>query len=138
MKLKLKQGDLKAIAAHALKSYPKEGCGVLLGNFKKNAIDVMEVVEAKNVKGSPVEFEADPQLVFEAFKRGEKKGLDLVGIYHSHPNMGAFVSSRDAEIMKLWPGTAWLILGVAKNKVDEQKAYILKNGVIEELDIEVS
>ncbi|MEW6592949.1 MAG: M67 family metallopeptidase [Candidatus Hadarchaeota archaeon] len=136
MKLKIKSGDLKAISANAMKSYPREGCGILLGNFGKDSIEVKEVAHAENVKSSPVEFEADPQLVFKAFTRGEKSRLDLVGIYHSHPNMGAFVSAKDAEMMKLWPGTAWLILGLTKERVNQQKAYMLKNGAIGELEVE--
>lgn len=134
MNLKLNRDGLKAIDGHALKNFPRECCGLLLGKFGENVIEVEEVVEAENVLGSPTAFEVDPELVFKTIKRAEKSGLDLVGIYHSHPNLAAHVSARDSEIMKLWPGVAWLIVGVAKEQVVERKAYILKNGGIEELE----
>lgn len=137
MKLKLKPADLRAIEAHALERFPRECCGLLLGRFGEDAIEVGEVVEAENVLGSPTAFEADPEFVFKAIDRAERSGLELVGIYHSHPSIPARVSSRDTEIMKLWPGAAWLILSVTRGHVLERKAYARKNGEIEELKLEI-
>ena len=138
MKLKLKSSDLKAIEAHALRNFPRECCGLLIGKFGVGTIEVHKVAEAENVLGSPVAFEADPEFVFKAIDRAERSGLELVGIYHSHPNIAARVSSKDAEIMKLWPEVAWLILNVVGDRVLERKAYVLKNGEIEELELVVS
>jgi proteasome lid subunit RPN8/RPN11 len=138
VKLKLKHSDLKAIDAHAMKSYPKECCGLLLGKFGKSEIEVKEAVEAGNILGSPVAFEAEPELVFKVFQKAEKSGSALVGIYHSHPDIAAFVSSKDAEVMKLWPGTAWLILSVGKTRVLERMAYTMKNNEIKEIAVETS
>lgn len=135
MNLKLNRDGLKAIDWHALKNFPRECCGLFLGKFGENVIEVKEVVEAENVLGSPVAFEVDAELVFKAIKRAEKSGLELVGIYHSHPNIAAYVSARDSEIMKLWPGVAWLIVSVTKERVIERKAYMLKDGGVEELEI---
>ena len=135
MKLKLKHGDLKAIDRHALKNFPRECCGLLLGKFGEDIIEVGEVVEAENVLSSPVAFEVDAELVFKAIERSEKSGLELVGIYHSHPNIAAYVSARDSEIMKLWPGVAWLIVSASKERVVERKAYMLKGSKIEKLEI---
>lgn len=137
MNLKLNCDDLKAIDEHALENFPRECCGLLLGKFEKNVIKVEEVVDAENVLGSPVAFEVDAELVFKTIKRAEESGLELVGIYHSHPNIAAYVSSRDSEIMKLWPGVAWLIVSAAKERVIERKAYMLKDGEIGELEIAV-
>jgi len=135
MNFKLSRDGLNAIDKHALLNFPRECCGLLLGKFGGNVIEVKEVVEAENVLGSPVAFEADAELVFKTIKRAEKSGLDLVGIYHSHPNIAAYVSARDSEMMKLWPGVAWLIVSVVKGHILERKAYVLKNGKIEELEI---
>ncbi len=136
MKLKLKPKDLKAIEAHTLKNFPYECCGLIFGKSSEDVIEVEEAVEAENVLGSPVAFEADPEFVFKAVDRAERSGFELVGIYHSHPNIHAYVSARDAEIMNLWPEVAWLILSVVKDRVLERKAYILKKSKVEELEIE--
>lgn len=135
MKLTLKPQDLKAIEAHALETFPQECCGLLLGHFQDDAIEATEVTKAENVKGSPTTFEADPEFVFRQYKRAEERGLELVGIYHSHPNLHAFVSARDREIMQYWSGVAWLILGLSAERALELKAFVLKNGKIEELEL---
>lgn len=136
MRLKLKLGNLKTIEAHALKNFPRECCGLLFGKFSENTIEVEEIAEAENVLGSPVAFEADPEFVFKAIDHAEKSGRELVGLYHSHPNITAYVSARDSELMKLWPRAAWLILSVMKDRILELKAYVLENNKIEELEIE--
>ncbi len=137
MKLRLKSADLKATEAHALEAFPRECCGLLLGHFRDDAIEATEVVKAENVKGSPVAFEADPEFVYRQYKRAEERGLELVGIYHSHPNLHAFVSARDHEIMQYWAGVAWLILGLSEKHVIDRKAFVMKNGKIEEIKLEV-
>ncbi len=138
MNLKLNRDGLKTIDEHALKSFPRECCGLLLGKFGENVIEVEEVVEADNVLGSPVAFEADAELVFKAIKRAEKSGLELVGIYHSHPKIAAYVSARDSEMMKLWPGVVWLIVSVVEDHILERKAHVLKNDKTEEIEIKTS
>jgi proteasome lid subunit RPN8/RPN11 len=135
MKLKLSSHDLRAIHEHALENFPRECCGLLLGKFRKDIIEVGEIIKAENVLGSPTAFEVDAELVFKAIERSEKSGLELVGIYHSHPNIRAYVSGRDAEIMKLWPGVAWLILSVTQRGVVERKVYTLKEEKIAELEL---
>ncbi len=135
MKIKLKPADMKVIEAHALEAFPRECCGLLLGRFRDDAIEVTEVVKAENVKESPVTFEADPEFVYRQYKRAEERGLELVGIYHSHPNLHAFVSTRDREIMQYWAGVAWLIIGVSAERALDRKAFVFKNGKIEELEL---
>ena len=137
MKLKLKRSQLKAIQGHALEDFPRECCGMLLGERGHDAIGVEEVLRADNLLGSSTAFEIDAELVYQAIVRAEASGLELVGIYHSHPNLPAFVSARDAEIMKLWPDVVWLILGATKEGVVERKAYVLRKGKCEELELEI-
>ena len=129
---------MKKIDAHALKTFPYECVGLLIGTSDKKEFQVKKIVLAKNTLGSPVAFEADPQFVYKVHKDAEKRGLQLVGIYHSHPNMHAFVSSRDAEFMKYWGHLVWLILGLSKERVLERKAFTMKNKNIGEIEVEVS
>jgi len=137
MKLSIRCPDLQAIDEHTAKSFPHESCGLLLGKFGKDAIEVEEAVQTENLLASPVAFEANAELVFKAIDRAERSGLELVGIYHSHPDLHAFVSARDAEFMKLWPGVAWLILGTSGKRVEERKAFVLEKEKVKELEIEV-
>jgi proteasome lid subunit RPN8/RPN11 len=135
VKLALKRADFEKIKQHAVRSYPKECCGLLMGRRDREILETKEVIQAENVLNSPIAFEADAELVLKAFDKAGKAGLDLIGIYHSHPNIHACVSGRDAEIMKLWPRVAWLIVSVSKERVVGRKAYMLKGGKIEKLEI---
>jgi len=136
--LKIKRLDFESIKNHALKKFPLECCGLLIGKAAMKTFDVSEVVPAENVYESEVSFEADAELVYRAITAAETKGLELIGIYHSHPNMRAYISAIDAEMMELWPNVAWLVLGVSKKNINEEKAFMLKNGKIVELEIKIS
>lgn len=128
---------MRKIEAHAIRGYPIECYGLMLGKVGKDLIEVEEVVEGKDLSSSPVSFEADPEFVYKEYKRAEELGLQLVGIYHSHPNLHAFVSSRDAEFMKYWENLAWLIIGVGRDRILERKAFMMKKGEVEELKVVV-
>jgi proteasome lid subunit RPN8/RPN11 len=138
MKLQLRREQLEAIDKHALKNFPRECCGLLLGKFVGDFIKVEEVAEAENVLGSAVTFEIDSEFVFKVIDRAEKSGRELIGIYHSHPNVPAYISSSDNEIMRLWPGVAWLVLSVTSQGVEERKVYAMIKGKVLELKIEIA
>ena len=136
--LKIKHRDIESIEKHALKNFPHECCGLLIGKSTMKIFDVKEIVPTENIHKSEVSFEADAELVYRAITAAEAKGLEIIGIYHSHPNMHAFISAADAEAMKLWPNVAWLVLGVSKKQGNEEKAFMLKNGKIIEFEIKIS
>ena len=131
--LKIKHRDIESIEKHALKTFPHECCGLLIGKSTMKIFDVKEIVPTENIHKSGVSFEADAELVYGAITTAETKGLGLVGIYHSHPNMRAYISAADARIMKLWPNVVWLVLGTAGKKITEKKAFVLKEGKVAEL-----
>jgi len=135
MKLKIKRQNFESIEKHALKVFPLECCGLLIGKMGKGIFEVKEVIRAENVHESEVSFEADAELVYKVITTAEAKGLELIGIYHSHPKMHAYISAMDAEMMKLWPNVTWLVLGVSNNQIIEKKVFMLKKGKIVELEI---
>jgi len=137
MKLKIKRQDFRYIENHALKVFPLECCGLLIGKMGKGIFEVKEVIRAENVHESEVSFEADAELVYKAITVAEAKELELIGIYHSHPNMHAYISAMDAEMMKLWPNVAWLVLGVSEKQIIEKKAFMLKESKIVELETKI-
>jgi len=137
MKLRIKSSDIKKIDAHALESFPYECVGLMIGTLNKDEFEVREIVKAKNTLDSPVAFETDPQFVYQVHKDAEKRGLQLVGVYHSHPNLHAFVSSRDADFMKYWSHLAWLILGLSRDRVLERRAFTMKEGKVHDVELEI-
>lgn len=70
---------------------PLEACGLLAG--KNNRVE--EVLFVQNQAQSPVRFVMDPIEQLKAFDRIDDNGLDLLGIFHSHPAGPETVSPTD-------------------------------------------
>ncbi|MGQ9788576.1 MAG: Mov34/MPN/PAD-1 family protein [Candidatus Hadarchaeaceae archaeon] len=138
MKLRIKSSDIGKIDDHALETYPCECVGLMVGTSNKEIFEISEVIKAKNTLNSPVAFEADPQFVYEVSKDAENRGLQLIGIYHSHPNLHAYVSARDAKFMKFWGHLVWLILGMSQEKIIERKAFTMRGEKVQNVDLELT
>lgn len=81
---------------HASRRAPQEACGLLAGED-----DRVEMTQGiPNAERSQVRFRMEPGAQWRAFQRMEAAGLELVGIYHSHPNGPETPSPTDiAETM---------------------------------------
>jgi [CysO sulfur-carrier protein]-S-L-cysteine hydrolase len=66
---------------HVDSHIPLEACGLLAGTDNR----VKKVIEVRNQAQSPVRFVMDPYEQLKAFDWIESNGLDLLGIFHSHP-----------------------------------------------------
>jgi proteasome lid subunit RPN8/RPN11 len=70
---------------------PLEACGLLAG--KDNRVE--KVIGVRNQAQSPVRFVMDPYEQLRAFDWIESNGLDLLGIFHSHPAGPETASATD-------------------------------------------
>lgn len=61
---------------------PMEACGVLAGLGDT----VSAVIPVANAEHSTVRYRMEPREQLRAFNRIEADGLDLLGIFHSHPD----------------------------------------------------
>jgi proteasome lid subunit RPN8/RPN11 len=76
---------------HVEQHAPLEACGLLAGKNER----VEKVLIVQNQAQSPVRFVMDPYEQLEAFEWIESQGLDLVGIFHSHPAGPETASATD-------------------------------------------
>ena len=67
---------------HVSRLAPLEACGLLAG--KDNRVEM--TLGIRNEERSGVRFRMEPRAQWRAFQRIEAGGLELLGIYHSHPN----------------------------------------------------
>jgi proteasome lid subunit RPN8/RPN11 len=81
-KLILTHTQWQAMRRHVSRRFPLEACGLLVGKGER----VEQTIGIPNAEHSPVRFRMEPGAQWRAFQRMEAAGLDLVGIYHSHPN----------------------------------------------------
>ncbi len=83
----------QSMLAHITRCIPEEACGLLAG-LKD---EVQAVYPVTNVLHRPDRYEMDPAGQVQAFAGMEARGLELVGIYHSHPHGPAVPSPTDLD-----------------------------------------
>ena len=76
---------------HVDKHAPLEACGLLAGRYDR----VEKVIAVRNQAQSPVRFVMEPYEQLQAFDQIDSSGLDLLGIFHSHPAGPETVSAND-------------------------------------------
>ena len=97
---------------HLKACLPEEACG-LLGGLpadlgRGQPARCTAVLPVTNADHSPVRFSMDPEEQLRAFHWIEEQGLELVGIFHSHPTGPSHPSATDlAEFA--YPGVLYLI-----------------------------
>ena len=91
--LTLTEEQLQKMLAHVDSHAPLEACGLLAGHDTK----VESVLVVTNQAQSPVRYVMDPIEQLHAFEWIDANGLDLLGIFHSHPTGPETVSQTDIE-----------------------------------------
>ena len=112
---------------HAEKEKPNESCALLFG--KQNRIS--EIFLTKNIEESPVKFTISNEQLIKAYKISEEKNVEVIGIFHSHPNSEAYPSNTDEKFMLSNP-VVWMIYSNINNNF---KAFTL-NSKIKEITIQ--
>lgn len=119
----LSQTDKKILSEYSENQKPNESCAILFG--KNN--QVLDLFLTENIEESPVNFTISNKQLIEGYKVAEEKKMDVIGIFHSHPNSDAYPSNTDKKFMQSNP-VVWVIYsGINKNF----KAYLLESDIIE-------
>ena len=118
---------LADLMQHANEESPYEACAMLLGNTDEETWQTTEIFLTENIDKSEINFTISNEQLLEGYKRAEENGLDIVGIFHSHPKSEASPSDTDVKFMKGNP-VPWVIYsGLTK----EMKAYLLDSEIIQ-------
>lgn len=98
------------ILDHCKGEYPLEACGILLGTSSPPKTEITEVIRARNIRRSSVRYEIEPSTLQRAYFTAEMKGLEVVGFYHSHPDLPSEPSEYDAQ--RALPGQIYLVISL--------------------------
>lgn len=134
--LRLSDEQRQQIVAWAASAYPHEGCGLLLGRCEGPETCVVEVRAARNIRTERAwdRYEIDPADYLAAETAASAAGIEVVGIWHSHPDHPARPSPTDREFA--WAGWSYLIAAVVAAGVTELRAWRLNgSGRFEEEEI---
>lgn len=121
--MKISAKNLNIIHRHLESGYPHEACGVLLGH----AGVVTEVATADNTRTDSAHnrYLIDPLVYMKIERNADKRGLAVLGIYHSHPDCPAQPSKFDLD--HAWPSLSYMIVSVCKGKVAETLSWRLRD-----------
>ena len=123
----LTQKDKDELVTHAVGQQPSESCAMLLGKKVDDMWDIEEVFLTQNIDCSQTNFTISPEELLKGYQLAEKMHLELVGVFHSHPNSDAIPSSTDKKFMQNNP-VPWIIFSGVNNNL---KAYLLDSNIIE-------
>lgn len=121
-------GDIKSDSENRK---PQEACGVLIGSIEGKMAKVTEVIPMANTLSSSSHFLISPNALYHLWKDMESKGKQILGAYHSHPDVDAGPSQNDVESMKN-TSFVWMIVGMD----GYVRAYIYDD-TLKELSIEI-
>ncbi len=127
---------LGTLKTSLLGTYPEEGCGLLLGQADRFLVtDFLQLENTASPDRAGKHFVLDPLKVYEAEREAEKKGLDILGFYHSHPDHEAALSEEDRRYMI--PGMFYMILSIVKGRCRDIRVFEKResNGIVTEIFI---
>jgi proteasome lid subunit RPN8/RPN11 len=126
----LTKGQLQQMIAHADAHAPLEACGLLAGLNSK----VEAVIETTNQAQSAVRFVVEPIEQLHAFEWMDANGLELVGIFHSHPAGPETVSPTD--VAEAAYAVAHIIL-CRTNGLWRARGFWIEDGTFKEIPLQV-
>jgi proteasome lid subunit RPN8/RPN11 len=127
LQLIITESQKKILANYADNEKPNESCAILFGAVNDKQTTVKEVFLTQNIDESPVNFTISNEELLKVYKTAEGKKMQVVGIFHSHPNSDAYPSETDKKFMQSNP-VIWVIYsGVTR----DFKAYFLESEIIQ-------
>jgi proteasome lid subunit RPN8/RPN11 len=113
-----------AMVAHAQRTYPNECCGAMLGTIDGETKKVSEAIAMENAfAGIQAErYELRPEDLLAADKAARDRGMDLIGIYHSHPDCDAYFSTTDLKNSCPW--YSFVVLSIRKGDFHHANSWL--------------
>ena len=128
--LRLSTAHLTAIREHAIKTYPEECCGIMIGHIDRasSATEVRRLLAADNTREDTARhnrYLIEPRMILEAQRSADREGTIIVGYYHSHPDHPSQPSDFDREYA--WPDLSYLIVSVCEGHVVDERSWRLRD-----------
>jgi proteasome lid subunit RPN8/RPN11 len=120
--IRLSERLLGSIHAHGEQAYPEEGAGFLVG-VPGRVQAVLPLYNAREDAARHNRYLITPQDYLEAEIEAEQSGLQLIGVFHSHPDH----PNRPSEFDREWaqPFFSYIITSVQSGKALESRSWRL-------------
>ena len=114
----------QTMVLHAERVYPNECCGAMLGRTQADGKLVTEAIPLENAwAGEQGErYQLRPEDLLNADREARSRGLDLIGIFHSHPDCDAYFSETDLKNSCPW--YSFVVLSIQRGQFDHAKSFL--------------
>ncbi len=119
---------LHLIHAHGERAYPNEGAGLLLGRAVDGGRSVVDILPIDNQWAADEQthrFLITPRDMLRGEEAAAARGLDVIGIFHSHPDHVAEPSAFDREWALPW--YSYVITSVAQTGALNSRSWLLRD-----------
>ena len=126
--LRLTPHSYAQMIGHAYDGLPDEACGLLAGD--PHSAKVARFYPCRNAAESSRVYTIDPRDHLHADRDAEARGLELIGVMHSHTHTEAYPSPTDVEQA---PDPAWHYVIVSlRDEAPVLRSYRITSGNIAE------
>jgi proteasome lid subunit RPN8/RPN11 len=118
---------LQAIQSHGETAYPNEGAGLLLGKAIEGGKRLVDIYPLANEWAAGEQYHRyliTPQDMLRGENEAARRGLDVVGIFHSHPDHPAEPSNMDRDWALPW--FSYVITSVQQAKAAVSRSWLLR------------
>jgi len=114
----------QVMVAHARETYPNECCGAMLGHLDDASKIVRVAMPLENAfaGAQAARYELRPEDLLAADRAARQRSLDLIGIYHSHPDCDAYFSTTDLKNSCPW--YSFVVLSIRKGEFDHANSWL--------------
>lgn len=116
---------LSKIHAHGEKAFPDEGAGFLFGQdgSQRRVTAIFELPNAREDAARHNRYLFTPQDYLKGELEAERLGLDVIGVFHSHPNSPNQASVYDRDWAQ--PFFSYVITSVYDGRAIESRSWRL-------------
>ena len=116
------------IVGHCLGGLPDEACGLLAGDPATHQARVC--YPTRNAAASARTYTVDPRDHLRADRDAEARGLEIIGVFHSHTHTDAYPSATDVAQA---PDPSWHYVIVSlRDESPTLRSYRIVDGEIDE------
>ncbi len=114
-----------AVSADSERHYPDECCGLLFGTADGHVVSAQPIANAEDPERRRAAYLLSPRAYREAEQAARSSGLDIVGVFHSHPDHPAVPSPTD--LAAAWPDWLYVIVPVVRGQAGRAAGWRLRD-----------
>jgi proteasome lid subunit RPN8/RPN11 len=122
--IRIEAAPWASMVAHAQRAYPNECCGAMLGSTGDGVKLVREALPLENAfeGAQAARYELRPEDLLAADRAARERGMELIGIYHSHPDCDAYFSQTDLKNSCPW--YSFVVLSIRNGEFHHANSWL--------------